>query len=49
MHSDAFWMEERKAFLEKPWRTRSVLRMHLERYRDYRLEHELPNPMAEAE
>lgn len=49
MFSDAFWLEERKAFLEKPWPTRSVLRMHLERYRDYRLEHELPNPMAEAE
>ena len=49
MLSDAFWLEERQAFLEKPWPTRSVLRMHLERYRDYRLEHELPNPMAEAE
>lgn len=49
MLSDAFWMEERKAFLEKPWPSRSVLRMHLERYRDYRLEHELPNPMAAAE
>ena len=49
MLSDAFWTEERKAFLEKPWPTRSVLRMHLERYRDYRVEHELPNPMASAE
>ncbi|WKA26324.1 IucA/IucC family protein [Bradyrhizobium roseum] len=49
MLSDAFWLEERRAFLEKPWPTRSVLRMHLERYRDYRLEHELPNPMAGAE
>jgi siderophore synthetase component len=49
MLSDAFWLEERKAFLEKPWPTRSVLRMHLERYRDYRLEHELPNPMTAAE
>jgi siderophore synthetase component len=48
MLSDAFWLEERKAFLEKPWPSRSVLRMHLERYRDYRLEHELPNPMAGA-
>lgn len=46
--SDAFWLEEREAFLEKPWPTRSVLRMHLERYRDYRIEHELPNPLAEA-
>jgi siderophore synthetase component len=49
MLSDTFWMEERKTFLEKPWPTRSVLRMHLERYRDYRLEHELPNPMAATE
>ncbi|WP_253713016.1 IucA/IucC family siderophore biosynthesis protein [Bradyrhizobium sp. WD16] len=49
MLSDAFWLEERKAFLEKPWPSRSVLRMHLERYRDYRVEHELPNPLAGAE
>jgi siderophore synthetase component len=49
MLSDAFWLEERKAFLERPWPSRSVLRMHLERYRDYRVEHELPNPMAGAE
>ncbi|MEH2614576.1 IucA/IucC family protein [Bradyrhizobium sp. AZCC 1693] len=49
MLSDAFWLEERKAFLEKPWPSRSVLRMHLERYRDYRVEHELPNPVAGTE
>lgn len=49
MLSDAFWQQERAAFLEEPWPTRSVLRMHLERYRDYRAEHELPNPLAEAE
>jgi len=49
MLSDAFWLEERKAFLEKPWPSRSVLRMHLERYHDYRVEHELPNPLAGAE
>ncbi|AZV19400.1 MAG: IucA/IucC family siderophore biosynthesis protein [Mesorhizobium sp.] len=49
MLSDAFWLEERKAFLELPWPTRSVLRMHLERYRDDAVEHELPNPLAEAE
>nr|WP_245452147.1 IucA/IucC family protein [Mesorhizobium waimense] len=49
MRSDAFWLEERKAFLENPWPTRSVLRMHLERYREYPVEHELPNPLAEAE
>ncbi|MEX2746249.1 IucA/IucC family siderophore biosynthesis protein [Rhizobium mongolense] len=49
MLSDAFWLEERKAFLENPWRTCSVLRMRLERYREVRVEHELPNPLAEAE
>ncbi|MFC3326112.1 IucA/IucC family protein [Mesorhizobium cantuariense] len=49
MLSDAFWLEERTAFLEDPWPTRSVLRMHLERYRDGRVEHKLPNPLAEAE
>ena len=49
MLSDAFWLEERKAFLENPWSSRSVLRMHLERYRDRLVEHELPNPLAEAE
>ncbi|AGB74036.1 MULTISPECIES: IucA/IucC family protein [Rhizobium] len=48
MLSDAFWLEEREAFLNRPWPTRSVLRMHLERYRDYRVEHELPNPLTET-
>jgi len=48
MLSDAFWLEERQAFLERPWPARSVLRMHLERYRDYRIEHQLPNPLASA-
>lgn len=47
--SDMFWQQEGTAFLESPWPTRSVLRMHLERYRDYRVEHDLPNPLAEAE
>lgn len=49
MLSDAFWLEERKAFLENPWPASSVLRMHLERYRDYWVKHELPNPLAEAQ
>ncbi|AFL50978.1 siderophore synthetase component [Sinorhizobium fredii] len=49
MLSDAFWLAEREAFLEQPWPTRSVLRMHLERYRDYRVEHRLPNPLAGAQ
>lgn len=46
--SDEFWLEERDAFLKRPWPTRSVLRMHLERYRDYRVEHELANPLVET-
>ncbi|SCW45366.1 Siderophore synthetase component [Rhizobium mongolense subsp. loessense] len=49
MLSDAFWLAEREAFVEQSWPTRSVLRMHLERYRDYRLEHQLPNPLAGAQ
>ncbi|UVK48752.1 IucA/IucC family siderophore biosynthesis protein (plasmid) [Mesorhizobium sp. AR07] len=49
MLSDAFWLEERKAFLENPWPADSVLRMHLERYRDLRVKHELPNPLAKAQ
>jgi siderophore synthetase component len=39
------WLRERTAFLEQPWSTRSVLRMHLLKYADYRLQHELPNPL----
>lgn len=41
----AFWQAERAAFLQQPWPTRSVLRMHLQQYADYRLTHELPNPL----
>jgi siderophore synthetase component len=44
--SEVFWQEERDALLEKPWPTRSVLTMHLERYKDYRVEHTLPNPLV---
>lgn len=36
---------ERAAFLEQPWPTRSVLRMHLLKYANYRLQHALPNPL----
>jgi siderophore synthetase component len=36
---------ERDAFLEQPWPTRSVLRMHLLNYSDYRIQHRLPNPL----
>lgn len=42
----AFWQAERHQFLEAPWPTRSVLRMHLQQYADYRLQHHLPNPLA---
>jgi siderophore synthetase component len=44
--SKTLWRTEREAFLERPWPTRSVLRMHLLKYSDYRLTHHLPNPMA---
>ncbi|MDN7180262.1 IucA/IucC family siderophore biosynthesis protein [Caballeronia sp. SEWSISQ10-4 2] len=46
--SSALWQAEREAFLERPWPTRSVLRMHLLRYSDYRLQHHLPNPLLPA-
>ena len=44
----ALWQAERAAFVEQPWPTRSLLRMHLARYADYRLQHALPNPLAQA-
>lgn len=44
----ALWRAERETFLQAPWPTRSVLRMHLMQYADYRLQHELPNPLAQA-
>lgn len=42
------WQSERTEFLERPWPTRSVLRMHLLKYSDYRLQHHLPNPLGLA-
>lgn len=42
------WQTERTEFLERPWPTRSVLRMHLLKYSDYRLQHHLPNPLGLA-
>lgn len=42
----SLWHAERTQFLEAPWPTRSVLRMHLQQYADYRLQHHLPNPLA---
>lgn len=44
--SSELWREERSAFLDRPWSTRSVLRMHLLEYSDYRLAHRLPNPLS---
>jgi siderophore synthetase component len=46
--STGFLQAERAAFLEQPWPTRSVLRMHLLKYTDYRLQHALPNPLLAA-
>ncbi|WP_448632464.1 MULTISPECIES: IucA/IucC family protein [Pseudomonas fluorescens group] len=42
------WEVERQAFLEDPWPTRSLLRMHLLQYSNYRLQHTLTNPLASA-
>lgn len=42
------WAQERAAFLEAPWTGRSLLRMHLEQYADYRRQHELTNPLGDV-
>lgn len=42
------WAQERAAFLDAPWTGRSLLRMHLEQYTDYRRQHDLANPLAGA-
>lgn len=39
------WAQERAAFLHAPWTGRSLLRMHLEHYADYRRQHDLANPL----
>lgn len=44
--SSDVWHREYNAFLKEPWKTRSVLRMHLEGYKDYRVEHEILNPLS---
>lgn len=44
----ALWTAERDAFLRTPWSARSLLRMHLQRYADCRLQHTLPNPLDPA-
>ncbi|MDV6344221.1 IucA/IucC family protein [Nitrosomonas sp. Is37] len=46
--AEALWQAERAAFMENPWPTRSVLRMHLLKYSNYRLQHYLPNPLGIA-
>ena len=46
MQSQTLWQTERAAFLDTPWPTRSVLKMHLLQYSDYRLQHQLPNPLV---
>lgn len=48
VHDRNFWEDERRIFLTQPWSTRSLLRMHLEQYADYRIQHELPNPITPA-
>lgn len=40
------WETERQAFIQDPWPTRSLLRMHLLQYSNYRLQHTLTNPLA---
>lgn len=40
------WETERQAFIQAPWPTRSLLRMHLLQYSNYRLQHTLTNPLA---
>jgi D-ornithine---citrate ligase len=40
------WFRERRAFLEEPWPTRSLLRMHMLKYANYRLQHNLTNPLS---
>lgn len=42
------WEREREAFLEEPWPTRSLIRMHMQKYADYRVQHDLKNPLATA-
>ncbi|WP_025109680.1 IucA/IucC family siderophore biosynthesis protein [Pseudomonas sp. H1h] len=42
----ALWEVEHKAFVEDPWPTRSLLRMHMMQYSNYRLQHTLTNPLA---
>jgi siderophore synthetase component len=49
MAEDGLWETERRHFLAEGWSTRSVLRMHLQKYSNYRLQHELPNPMGMAD
>ncbi|WP_425359734.1 IucA/IucC family protein [Escherichia coli] len=40
-----FWITEREHFMKQPWFTRSLMRMHLQQYSDYRIQHGLTNPL----
>lgn len=42
---DEFWLKEREYFMNQPWFTRSLMRMHLQQYSDYRVQHGLKNPL----
>lgn len=43
---ELFWRTERDHFLRQPWFTRSLMRMHLQQYSDYRVQHGLDNPLV---
>lgn len=42
-----FWLQEREHFMNQPWLTRSLMRMHLQQYSDYRVQHGLNNPLQD--
>ncbi|WP_425393771.1 IucA/IucC family protein [Candidatus Arsenophonus triatominarum] len=42
---EEFWDQERQHFMHHPWFTRSLMRMHLQQYTDYRIQHGLNNPL----
>lgn len=44
--SPELWEAEHHAFVEAPWPTRSLLRMHMMQYSNYRVQHTLSNPLA---
>lgn len=42
---EQFWDQERQHFMHHPWFTRSLMKMHLQQYTDYRIQHGLNNPL----